>query len=275
MMLKDDKTTQPQIMGVLNVTPDSFSDGGRFNCVDVAVEHAIQLLEEGADYIDIGGESTRPGAAKVSVNEEMDRVLPVVEAILKARPHTKISVDTSTPELMHASLECGALMINDVRALQREGALDVLAKFPHAKVCLMHMQGVPESMQDRPHYEHVVFEVADFLRGRVTALESVGIPRDQIWVDPGIGFGKKQSDNVALMKQLGSLRVKGCGQLAGVSRKSMIGYLTGHENPAERLYGSLGAVAAMALQGVNILRVHDVQATRDCLSVFQACLPTE
>jgi len=258
------------IMGILNVTPDSFSDGGIFLSRDAAVAHALAMVEEGADLIDIGGESTRPGAQAVSVQEELDRVIPVIEAIAHAVP-VPISIDTSKPDVMRAAVAAGAGFINDVRALREPGAVETAAAL-HVPVCLMHMQGEPRSMQHHPAYTDVAGEVRDFLRERVEACVAAGISRDCIIVDPGFGFGKTVEHNLELLRRLGDLRALGAPILAGLSRKSMIGALFGLP-VAQRLQASV-ALALIAVQnGVTILRVHDVRATREAIRMFEAVYP--
>ena len=253
-------------MGVVNVTPDSFSDGGRFFDRGAAVSHARRLADEGADIIDVGGESSRPGALPVSASEELERILPVLEGLRDLqRP---ISVDTRRPEVMKAALEAGASMINDIEALTAPGAMDAVAASCCA-VCLMHKKGDPATMQAAPRYGDVAGEVLAFLKERASACEQAGISRDRIVVDPGFGFGKTAEHNLALLRSLRKLEVLGMPVLAGLSRKSTLGELTGR--PAEdRLAGSL-AMALLALQGgATILRVHDVKETRDVISVWAA-----
>ena len=251
-------------MGVVNITPDSFSDGGQFFETKRAIDHARQLAGEGADIIDIGGESTRPGAAPVSEQEEMDRVLPVLKAI----PELCLSVDTRRPAVMMAALAAGASMINDIEALQAPGAIDAVRN-SHCAVCLMHMKGQPATMQQEPHYDDVVAEVKAFLRDRIAAAEAGGIARSRLVVDPGFGFGKTAAHNLTLLKDLAQLRELGVPVLAGLSRKSTIGRITGRAAP-DRLAGSL-AMALIALQGgATILRVHDVKDTRDVVAVWEA-----
>lgn len=255
-------------MGILNVTPDSFSDGAKYNQFDKALKHAEQMLNEGADIIDIGGESTRPGAAEVSVEEELDRVIPLVEKInaLGAR----ISVDTSKPEVMEAAILAGAALINDVRALQTPGSIEVVAKH-QIPVCLMHMQGQPRTMQSAPQYQDVVAEVKGFLSDRISACEQAGISSSMISVDPGFGFGKRLEHNLALLQGLNELSSLGVPVLAGLSRKSMLGEITGRD-VNERLPASL-AVALIAMQqGAKIIRVHDVKETKDIKEVFLATM---
>ncbi|MCG5501544.1 dihydropteroate synthase [Ectothiorhodospira lacustris] len=263
------RTNPPQIMGILNVTPDSFSDGGRFLAPGQAIERALAMVEEGAGIIDVGGESTRPGSAGVSLQEELDRVIPVVEAIA-SRVNALISVDTSKPEVMRAACVAGAGMINDVFALQAPGALAVAAG-TGAQVCLMHMQGEPRSMQVDPRYDDVVAEVRDFLAARVAACLEAGIREDRLVLDPGFGFGKTHAHNLTLMNHLSALAVNGLPLLVGVSRKSMIGKMLGDDRPPrERVTGSVAAALLAAQRGARILRVHDVGATRDALRVLAA-----
>ncbi len=258
------------IMGILNVTPDSFSDGGIFLARDAAVAHALAMVEEGADLIDVGGESTRPGAQAVSVQEELDRVIPVIEAIARTVP-VPISIDTSKPEVMRAAIAAGAGLVNDVRALRAPGAVETVAALK-VPVCLMHMQGEPRSMQKNPVYGDVASEVRDFLQERIQACMAAGIPHQRIVIDPGFGFGKTVEHNLDLLRCLGELQVLGAPILAGLSRKSMIGALFGL--PVEqRLHASV-ALALIAVQnGATILRVHDVRATREAIRMFEAVYP--
>jgi dihydropteroate synthase len=258
---------RPVVMGVLNVTPDSFSDGGKFVRLDDAVARGLQMAEEGAAIIDVGGESTRPGAQPVSLDEELRRVIPVI-ARLRDRTPAILSVDTSKPEVMHAAAAAGAGMINDVRALRAAGALEA-AVMSGCAVCLMHMLGEPRSMQDAPAYADVVAEVREFLGARVEACLAAGMPAERIALDPGFGFGKTVAHNLQLLRHLGELAVHGLPILSGLSRKSMVGALTGR--PAdERAHGSLALAVIAALNGARILRVHDVAATVDALSVVAA-----
>ena len=259
--------SRPHVMGILNVTPDSFSDGGRHNTLDAALRRAIEMQTAGASLIDIGGESTRPGAAKVSVQQELERVAPLVELIAR-ECDVIISVDTSTPAVMTESARLGAGLINDVRALQREGAL-VAAAATGLPVCLMHMRGEPQTMQDEPHYADVAAEVATFLQERIAACVQVGITPERIVLDPGFGFAKNTQHNYELFRRLPELLSLQCPLLVGVSRKSMIGNIL--KQPVDqRLYGSL-ALAVMALErGAKILRVHDVAQTMDVLKIFNA-----
>jgi len=255
-------------MGVVNVTPDSFSDGGLFLDAKQAVAHARRLIREGADILDIGGESTRPGAAPVTLEEERRRVLPVLEALVESG--VPVSVDTRKPQLMRDAVAAGAAMVNDVAALAAPGALEAVTKAPVA-VCLMHMQGEPGTMQTNPSYRDVVAEVRAYLAGRVAAAESAGIARDRIVVDPGFGFGKTLEHNLALLAGLRELRLPGVALLAGLSRKAMLGKLTGRE-PHERVHASVAAALAAVQNGAHIVRVHDVAATRDALAVWNAVM---
>jgi dihydropteroate synthase len=257
-----------RVVGIVNVTPDSFSDGGKFVDTDAAVAHALKLAEEGADMLDIGGESTRPGAADVSLDEELTRVVPLIERLV-ARTELPISIDTSKPEVMRAAVAAGAGMINDVYALRREGALDAVAELG-VPVCLMHMQGEPRSMQDAPQYDDVVGEVHRFLMDRVFACELSGIDKRKVMVDPGFGFGKNLEHNLALLRALERFGDLGSGAYVGLSRKSMIGKLIGRGNPADRTAGSVAAALIAVQRGARMVRVHDVGATVDALAVWQA-----
>jgi len=250
--------SHPQVMGILNVTPDSFSDGGQFLAQDSALAQAKQMVTDGAGIIDVGGESTRPGAAIVSVEEEIARVLPVIEAI-RSEIDIPISIDTSKPEVMRAAIDAGAGLINDVRALQVEGALQAAVDCD-VPVCLMHAQGTPQTMQDAPQYEDVVTEVISFLHERIIACEKVGIPRDKIILDPGFGFGKRATHNLRLMKHLAKVIEINLPVLIGVSRKSMIGKLL-NVSVEERLAASLSLAAISVWQGAKIIRSHDVRET--------------
>ncbi len=258
---------QTQVMGVLNVTPDSFSDGGHFIGQDAAVAHAERMVTEGATIIDVGGESTRPGAEPVSEQQELDRVIPVIEA-LSGRVNAVLSVDTSTPAVMRAAAQAGAHLLNDVRALSREGALDA-ARATGLPVCLMHMQGQPGTMQLDPQYDDVVSEVLRYLRTRIEACVAAGIDRQQILVDPGFGFGKTLEHNLRLLNELSQLQQLACPVLVGMSRKSMIGKVL--DKPVEqRLAGSLALAVTAALNGAAIVRAHDVEATVDALAMVNA-----
>ena len=252
------------VMGVVNVTPDSFSDGGRFLDADAAVEHACRLVADGADIIDIGGESSRPGAAPVDEREELDRILPVIER-MRGVP---VSVDTRRPGVMCAALAAGASMINDIEALAAPGALEAVAASDCA-VCLMHKKGEPATMQDEPSYDDVVGEVGEFLAGRIAACERAGIARDRIVADPGFGFGKTVEHNLTLLRRLPEFARLGVPVLAGWSRKSALGRITGRD-AAGRLPASLAAALLALLGGARILRVHDVKETRDVILVWDA-----
>jgi len=257
----------PVVMGILNVTPDSFSDGGRHVDRDAALRRARAMVEEGAGIIDVGGESTRPGSAPVSEAEEIARVVPVIESI-RRELDVVVSVDTMKPGVMRAACAAGAELVNDVYALRAPGALEAV-RDSGAAVCLMHMQGEPKTMQLAPHYEDVVAEVQDFLVERMAACEAAGIPRARICIDPGIGFGKTLDHNLSLLAHGEALQALGVPLLIGVSRKSMFGQLLGRPVD-ERLAGSLAVAAIAVWQGAAIVRVHDVQATADAIRVAQA-----
>jgi len=257
---------RPLIMGVVNVTPDSFSDGGHFLAAGAAVDHARRLIDEGADLLDIGGESTRPGAAPVALEEERRRVLPVIEALAGAG--VPLSVDTQKPELMCEAAAAGAALINDVNGFEASGTFGAAAGSDCA-VCIMHKQGDPRTMQQSPRYSDVVAEVAAYLRRRAAAAEQAGITRERIVIDPGFGFGKTLEHNLALLNGLEAIAAAGYPVLAGLSRKSMIGALTGRP-VGERVFGSVAAALLAAQRGAAILRVHDVAATRDVLAVLNA-----
>ena len=259
--------SRPRVMGILNLTPDSFSDGGRVTDIKAAVDQAFRLAEQGAAILDIGGESTRPGAQPVSVQQELDRVLPILEAVSGELP-IPVSVDTSKPEVMRAAVRAGAGMINDVGALCAEGAL-AAAREADVPVCLMHMQGEPRSMQTDPQYRDVVTDIKEYLAARVAACEAVGIARDRLVIDPGFGFGKTLQHNLTLLARLQAFGDLGLPVLAGISRKSMIGAITGRE-VADRLAGSIAAALLAAQRGARILRVHDVAETVDALAVLDA-----
>lgn len=259
--------SRPQVMGILNVTPDSFSDGGRYGQRDAALRHAEAMLRAGATLIDVGGESTRPGARVVSPVEELERVAPVVEAIA-AELDVIISVDTSTPAVMREAARLGAGLINDVRSLRRDGALDAAAD-SGLPVCLMHMRGEPTTMQLGPQYADVLTEVRDFLVERMAACATAGIAAERLLLDPGFGFAKTLEHNLRLFKHLDSLHELGRPLLVGVSRKSMIGKVLGHE-VGERLYGSLALAALAITKGAHILRVHDVPETVDLVRMIAA-----
>lgn len=257
---------RPLIMGIVNVTPDSFSDGGKFIDADVAIAHARQLVEEGADILDIGGESSRPGAAPVPLEKELARVLPVLEGLKGIG--VPISVDTVKPEVMAAAIAAGATLINDISALSAPGALEVVAD-SDAAVCLMHMQGEPRSMQTDPQYHDVVTEVCDYLAHRMKTVLAAGIVRERIIIDPGYGFGKTLEHNIKLLRGLPQLAALGVPVLAGWSRKSSLGKITGRD-AQERMPASLAAALLCIQHGARILRVHDVAATRDVIAVWEA-----
>lgn len=257
---------RPAIMGIVNVTPDSFSDGGRLDSAAAAVDHGLRLYEDGAAILDVGGESTRPGAAEVTADEEMRRVLPVIEAL--ARRGCVVSVDSRKPEVMRAALAAGASMVNDVAALQAPGALERVAA-TDAAVCLMHMQGEPRSMQHAPRYADVVAEVEQFLRDRVAAAEAAGIGRERLVIDPGFGFGKTLEHNLVLLRHLDRLVDAGLPVLAGMSRKAMLGALSGRTVDQREFAGVAAHLAAVA-RGARLLRVHNVAAMRDALAVWNA-----
>ena len=254
-------------MGIINVTPDSFSDGGKFSASHLAIAHALKLIEEGASILDIGGESTRPNAEPVSLQEELDRVIPVIEGLVN-RSNIPISIDTYKPQVMQAAIAAGASIVNDVRALQEEGALEIVAK-SNVGVCLMHMQGTPQTMQINPQYVDVVADVNAFLKARLEASIHAGCRPSQIVLDPGFGFGKKREHNITLIQQLDSFKTLGRPLLVGLSRKSVLGQMTGNDVDA-RLYASVAASVIAAEKGANILRVHDVKATVEALKVVSA-----
>jgi len=260
--------SRPLIMGIVNVTPDSFSDGGLHADTGAAVAHGLALVEAGADVLDIGGESTRPGAQAVPLDEELRRVLPVVEAL--AGEGVPLSIDTYKPEVMFAAVSAGVSLINDVFALQQPGALEAAAA-NDAAICLMHMQGTPQTMQVDPSYGDVVAEVAGFLNARIAACEAAGIARERIIVDPGFGFGKTTAHNIALLRSLGDI-VRGTGRplLAGLSRKSVLGRITMRDDPAARVAASVASALVAVQNGARLLRVHDVTATLDMVRVWQA-----
>lgn len=256
-----------RVVGILNVTPDSFSDGGQYDGIEAAVAHGLKMVEEGADMLDVGGESTRPGADDVPVEEELRRVLPVIEQ-LAAQTGVPIAIDTSKPEVMRAAVAAGAGMINDVFALRRDGAMEAAADLG-VPVCLMHMQGEPRDMQSAPHYDDVVGEVHRFLTDRLFACELAGMDRRKLLVDPGFGFGKTLEHNLGLLSALERFSNLGSGVYAGLSRKGMIGTLTGRSNPSERAAGSVAAALIAVQRGARMVRVHDVAATVDALAVWE------
>jgi dihydropteroate synthase len=258
------------VMGVLNVTPDSFSDGGRFAARDAALAQAHRMVEEGAAIVDVGGESTRPGAQPVSVQEELDRVIPVIESLARD-VSVPISIDTSKPEVVREAIAAGAGFINDVMALRAPGALDAAAKL-HVPVCLMHMQGEPRSMQDNPRYTDVVGDIREFLAARLAACEAAGIPRSRLVIDPGFGFGKTLEHNLELLRHLRAFIALGVPVLAGLSRKSLIGKALGL--PVERRLHASVALALLAVQnGARIVRVHDVAPTVEAIRMWEAVYP--
>ena len=259
--------TRPRVMGIVNVTPDSFSDGGRHASTKAALAHCERLVAEGAQLLDIGGESSRPGALPVPLDEELARVLPVLDGALTLG--VPVSIDTVKAEVMRVVLERGADIVNDIHALQAPGAVEVVAGHAQAGVCLMHMRGDPATMQDRPAYDDVVAEVADFLAARRDALIATGIDAERIVLDPGIGFGKSVAHNLELLRRQDELRVLGRPLLLGWSRKSTLGALTGRP-VEERLAASLAAALAAAMRGARVLRVHDVAATVDALKLWDA-----
>ncbi|ARA77801.1 dihydropteroate synthase [Pectobacterium brasiliense] len=259
----------PHIMGILNVTPDSFSDGGKHNKLDAALLHVQEMVNAGATLIDIGGESTRPGAAEVSTEEELGRVVPVVEAIAK-RFDVWISVDTSKPEVMTASAQAGAHLINDIRALQEPGALEAAAA-TGLPVCLMHMQGMPRTMQHKPHYDDLMQDIGNFLQQQIDRCVSANIPKSKLLLDPGFGFGKNLAHNYALLARLSELHRFELPLLVGMSRKSMIGQIL-NVPPAQRVHGSIACAVIAAMQGAQIIRVHDVKETADAMRIVEATL---
>jgi len=259
---------QPHVMGILNVTPDSFFDGGRYLHVDKAVAHALHMVEKGADIIDIGGESTRPGALAISEKQECDRVLPVIAA-LKKETTVPLSIDSRHFSVIKAALLAGVDMVNDISALQNKATRALLAD-SDVPVCIMHMQGTPQTMQKNPFYQDVLKEVYDFLAARLLACENAGIKKERIWIDPGFGFGKTAAHNLTLLKNLSFFKTLGCPILVGLSRKSMFG-----QTATERLPGSLAAAVLAMLQGARWVRTHDVAETKQALAVAKACYPLE
>jgi len=255
------------VMGILNVTPDSFSDGGEFNRLDEALKHALQMQEEGAEVIDIGGESTRPGAVPVPADEEVMRVIPVIEKI-RQYSDVAISIDTSKPQVMRAAIEAGASMVNDVNALHADGAVDLCAKH-QVPVCLMHKQGDPSTMQERPHYEDVVEEIKQYLIDRAKVCIDAGLPAEKICIDPGFGFGKTLENNLYLLKEIGQFCALDYPVLVGVSRKSMFGLLL-ERDVEDRLVASTSAAVIAYMNGARFFRVHDVAETCDALKLCEA-----
>ncbi len=258
--------SRPLVMGIVNVTPDSFSDGGLHGSRDAAIAHAHRLIAEGADIIDIGGESTRPGAASVSVRQELDRVIPIIEGLRGIA--VPISIDTFKPEVMHAAISAGCSMVNDVNALQDEAAMQVVAE-SRVAVCLMHKQGEPQTMQVKPKYKNVMEDVSDFLRERIEAAEAAGIDFERLVIDPGFGFGKTVAHNFSMLANLSAFSELGVPVLAGLSRKSMLGAVTGREVD-QRLSASVAAALIAVQRGAAIVRVHDVKATVDALKIWNA-----
>lgn len=258
---------RPRVMGIVNVTPDSFSDGGTHVTAESAIAHGLKLVEEGADILDIGGESTRPGATPVTLEEELRRVVPVIEG-LSQRAGVPLSIDTYKPEVMRAAIDAGVDIVNDVRALQEPGALEIVAN-SRVGVCLMHMQGTPQTMQLDPQYEDVVSDVAAFLQARSRAAQAAGIAAERIVLDPGFGFGKRTVHNLALLRELPVICDLGYPVLVGLSRKSVLGQIIGGDVYV-RLHASLSASVISAMKGARIVRVHDVKATVDALKVVAA-----
>jgi len=258
----------PKVMGILNVTPDSFSDGGKFHHIDAALTHAQQMIEQGADIIDIGGESTRPGAQPVMLEEELQRVIPVIQSLSGCG--AVLSVDTYKPEVMRAAIEAGVHMVNDVFALQQPGALQAVQDSQVA-ICLMHMQGTPQTMQVQPSYQNVLAEVQAFLTQRVEVVRQIGVGDDRIVLDPGFGFGKKTAHNLTLLKHLAELHIVNLPILAGLSRKSVLGQIVG-QDADQRVFASVAASVLAVSHGANIVRVHDVKATVEALKVTTAVM---
>ncbi|MES1982329.1 MAG: dihydropteroate synthase [Pseudomonadota bacterium] len=258
--------SRPLIMGIINLTPDSFANDGRNLSANAALSYAQQMIEDGADILDIGGESTRPGAAPVSVQQELDRVMPVIEHLCGST--VPVSIDTYKPEVMRAALAAGASMVNDINALQQEETLTVVAE-SNAAVCLMHKQGMPQTMQHRPHYQDVIYEVLQFLRARIASTVAAGIARERITIDPGFGFGKTLQHNLTLLGHLDQLDELDLPILVGMSRKSMLGTITGRD-VQQRVHASVAAALLAVQRGARIVRVHDVAATSDALRVWHA-----
>ncbi|MFZ9642660.1 MAG: dihydropteroate synthase [Candidatus Methylopumilus sp.] len=258
----------PNVMGIVNVTPDSFSDGGKFNTTDKAIAHAMQLVEQGADILDIGGESTRPGATPVALDEELKRVIPVIQALTQLG--VPLSIDTYKPEVMRAAIEAGVDMVNDICALREPNALEIVAA-SKVGVCLMHMQGRPQTMQLDPQYQDVVAEVHDFLAARLQAAIQAGISRERIVLDPGFGFGKRTAHNLTLLNHLSSLQSLDLPLLIGLSRKSVLGQVVGSAVD-ERMHAGIAASVVSVMKGANIVRVHDVKATVDALKIVAAVM---
>jgi dihydropteroate synthase len=263
-------TRRPLVMGIVNITPDSFSDGGQFFDPSAAVAQALKLLDDGADILDIGGESTRPYSTAVSAEEELRRVISVIEAVYRERPKAIVSIDTSKAAVAREAINCGAEIINDITGLAGDEAMMQLAVASGAGVVAMHMQGTPQTMQDDPQYNDVVGDVYEFLRQRRDALIAAGIERERICLDPGIGFGKTHEHNITLMANCRRFHDLGCPLLVGHSRKAFIGKLIG-DKAANRTAGTIGGALALAVQGIQIIRVHDVAAVRQALILFEAC----
>jgi dihydropteroate synthase len=259
---------RPRLMGIINVTPDSFSDGGLYESTAAAVDHALRLADEGADLLDIGGESTRPYATKVSEAEELRRVLPVIERVCQAT-HVPVSIDTSKAVVAREALQAGAELVNDVTGLTGDRAMMDVVLNDRPGVCVMHMQGSPQTMQDNPHYEDPVREIQLYLSERRDALQRAGLPLDRICLDPGIGFGKTHQHNLTLVAHCGQFHSLGCPLLVGHSRKGFVAKLLG-DAKADRTAGTLGVSLALARSGIQVLRVHDVRATREALILFEA-----
>lgn len=261
--------TRSHVMGIVNVTPDSFSDGGRYSSTELAISHALQLVAEGADILDIGGESTRPNATPVGLEEELERVIPVIERLAK-EVDVPLSIDTYKPQVMREAVKVGAAIINDIRGLQEPGALQAVAE-GNAGVCVMHMQGTPQTMQYDPVYQDVVQEVKTFLMQRLQACTAAGIPAERIVLDPGFGFGKRTVHNIALLNGLPDILELGRPLLVGLSRKSVLGQIVGSDVD-QRLHASLAASVISAMKGGRIVRVHDVKATVDALKIVDAVI---
>ena len=258
----------PLIMGILNATPDSFSDGGKFNTTKKATNHALKMIDDGADIIDIGGESTRPGSKQISLNEEINRTIPIIKSIRKLNDSILISIDTSKSEVARQAMEEGADIINDVTSYNNDLNMPEIVRKYEAGIILMHMQGTPENMQIDPSYDNVAWEVSEFLNKKILDSIESGILKESIIIDPGIGFGKNINQNLTLLKNLDKF-TKVHPTLIGLSRKSFIGKIIGEKDPKDRLAGSLGATAFSIIQGTHILRVHDVKETRDVCEIFK------
>jgi dihydropteroate synthase len=260
--------SKPRVMGIVNVTPDSFSDGGKFSTTEKAIAHALQLVEEGAEILDIGGESTRPGATPVPLDEELKRVIPVIEGLRDVG--VPLSIDTYKPQVMQAAITAGADIVNDVCALREPQALEIVVA-SQAGVCLMHMQGRPQTMQADPQYDDVVSEVRDFLKDRLNAAQQAGIDPSRIVLDPGFGFGKRTAHNLTLLNHLNDIQALGLPLLIGLSRKSVLGQVVG-SSVDERVHASIAASVVSVMKGANIVRVHDVKPTIDALKIVQAVM---